>query len=54
VDALAIPTRADERYPLEYRRDGTDFILSFRYAGPGMNECRYASVVRRWRCSGYF
>ena len=41
-------------YPFTYRSDGTGFVLSFRYVGPGMNECDFASKGRSWRCGGYF
>lgn len=53
-ESLAIPGRKLERYPLEYERSATDFILSFRYVGPGMNNCRFRASSRRWECSGYF
>jgi hypothetical protein len=52
--ALAVPTAAQERYPFEYRRDSGEFILTFRYVGPGMNRCSFTTPIRRWRCSGYY
>ena len=52
--AVAVPTRPQEQYPLEYERDSTGFVLTFRYVGPGMNECRYTAAKREWECSGYF
>ena len=51
--ALAMPTRAQERYPLEYRADSGGYQLGFRYVGPGMNFCRYHSASRQWSCGGY-
>jgi hypothetical protein len=52
--ALAIPDRRQERYPLGYRRVAEQCELSFRYAGPGMNECTYRSATAAWDCRGYF
>ena len=52
--ALAVPTRAQERYPFEYRADSGAYELTFRYVGPGMNRCRYRSAARKWSCGGYF
>ncbi|HET7230166.1 MAG TPA: hypothetical protein VFJ16_09200 [Longimicrobium sp.] len=52
--ALRVPERRQERYPLEYHRTAAGFELSFRYAGPGMNECTYTPVDRKWGCSGHF
>ena len=41
--------------PLEYSRRGSDsYELMFRYGGPGMNQCEYASQAKNWRCWGYF
>ena len=54
ASALVVPTAAQERYPLEYRADSGKFTLAFRYVGPGMNECSFASVNRQWRCSGHY
>src|SRR5690348_9808202 len=52
--ALAVPTPAQERYPLEYRTDSLGYELVFRYVGPGMNYCTYRSVTAKWKCAGYF
>ena len=52
--ALAIPDRPQERYPLGYRRVAGHYELTFRYAGPGMNECAYRSATAAWACRGYF
>jgi hypothetical protein len=49
-----VPDRPQERYPLGYRRAGGEYELSFRYAGPGMNECTYRSAAAAWRCHGDF
>jgi hypothetical protein len=40
--------------PIEYREEGGTFSLSFRYSGPGMNACYYASESRKWKCAGWF
>ena len=52
--ALAVPTRTQEQYPLEYRADSGGYELAFRYVGPGMNVCRYRSAAAKWNCGGYF
>jgi hypothetical protein len=52
--ALALPERDQEMYPLEYEPTDSVYVLSFRYVGPGMNVCRYASASGQWRCSGHF
>ena len=52
--ALDVPTAEQERYPLEYRTDSGEFTVAFRYVGPGMNECSFASGSRKWRCSGHY
>jgi hypothetical protein len=50
--ALAAPAGAE---PLEYGRLRDDaFLLTFRYSGPGRNECTWTSATPRWRCRGYF
>ncbi len=52
--ALETPDGAQEKYPLEYRRDSTGFRLRFRYVGPGMNYCDYSAAQPKWHCGGYF
>lgn len=52
--ALATPDAPQERYPLEYARQDTSYVLTFRYTGPGMNYCRYQPAAARWQCGGYF
>ena len=52
--ALAVPDAPQEHYPLGYRRATDQYALSFRYAGPGMNECTYHSAAAAWGCRGYF
>jgi hypothetical protein len=55
ADVLDRPTGSQQHYSWEYRRRAPDaFVLSFRYVGPGMNECRIGSAERRWSCSGYY
>lgn len=41
-------------YPLRYRRTPDGYALTFRYTGPGMNECTWTPRSREWDCSGYF
>jgi hypothetical protein len=52
--ALTVPDRPQESYPLEYAREDTSYVLTFRYVGPGMNYCRYRPQRPRWECGGYF
>ena len=52
--ALRVPDRAQERYPLEYERTASGYVLTFRYVGPGMNHCSYRPERPRWECRGYF
>ncbi|HEU4884471.1 MAG TPA: hypothetical protein VFT45_19595 [Longimicrobium sp.] len=40
--------------PLEYHRTEGGYDLTFRYVGPGMNECTWTPMRRSWDCSGYF
>ena len=37
------------------QEDGT-YMLSFRYFGPGINNCRlsFASKAEKWDCDGYY
>lgn len=39
---------------LEYREDNGEFEISFRYVGPGVNTCVYASKTKNWNCTGYY
>jgi hypothetical protein len=52
--ALRVPDHPQEHYPLQYQRTATGFELTFRYVGPGMNECTYTPVAKKWDCGGYF
>ena len=49
-DQLRPPVDA---HPWEYHRVGNSYVLTFQYAGPGMNRCKY-SPETGWNCSGYF
>jgi len=51
--ALAVPRAPRESYPLQYRRTGAGYELTFRYAGPGMNECTWRVPPGEWECGGY-
>ena len=53
VSAGAIPP-ARTAYPVRYERDSAGYVLSFRYAKPGMNVCEYRPTMARWYCFGYF
>ena|SRR6266566_8021611 len=56
--AQLIPNYLDPvayRAPVEYHKlQGDDYEVSFRYVGPGMNECHYKGSSRKWSCSGHF
>ena len=52
--ALRLPEREPERYPLEYGRTREGYDLTFRYTGPGMNDCTWHADTRKWACSGRF
>lgn len=54
AQALAVPRREQEAYPLEYTRTANGYELSFRYVGPGMNECTHRVPPGAWECEGYF
>src|SRR5690348_7641586 len=49
ASALAVPEPGREHYPLEYRATPGGYQLTFRYAGPGMNDCTYTSHDARWK-----
>lgn len=44
----------ESTHPFQLGRVGTVFVLSFKYVGPGMNECKYPSQTKKWTCSGYY
>ena len=52
--ALALPSHPQEQYPLEYRREADQYGLTFRYVGPGTNECTYRSQADAWDCGGLY
>jgi len=55
LDSAAAPAAIEtQESPLGYVRSARDFELSFRYGGPGINECTYRSVTGLWKCSGHF
>jgi hypothetical protein len=51
--ALHAPESEPLKYPFEYSRDSSDYELSVRYTGPGMNDCVYRPG-HGWHCVGYF
>ncbi len=40
-------------YALVYRLTDESYRLTFRYTGPGMNQCDY-TPEEGWQCSGYY
>ena len=52
-NALAIPTPAALRYPLQYTLEGAGYRLGFRFTGPGINQCWYLAGEARWHCTGH-
>ena len=54
-DALHAPERSPIAQPFEYEPSGRRrYILRLREGAPGVSGCEFASVPRRWYCSGYF
>ena len=54
ASALELPSGVQEHYPFEYHRAESNFKLSFRYVGPGMNQCTIEGTHRTWECSGHY
>ena len=52
--ALRTPSEPQMAYPWTYARVDSQYTLSFRYVGPGMNRCTFASITGKWTCSGYY
>lgn len=50
--ALEPPVQAP--YPFEYMHTDDGYLLTFRYSGPGMNDCEYSQPPGKWRCGGHF
>jgi len=48
-----VPRSTFTKAPFDYRRAGDDFELSFRYFGPGVNDCVFRASKRAWACSGH-
>jgi hypothetical protein len=54
ASALAVPDHPQASYPLAYRPAPDQYALTFRYVGPGMNECTYRPGAASWDCSGHY
>jgi hypothetical protein len=52
ADALEPPVQPE--YPFSYMRTDDGYLLTFRYAGPGMNDCMYSQPPGKWKCGGHF
>lgn len=52
ASALAAPVQPE--YPFEYTHTYQGYLLTFRYTGPGMNECTYSQPPGTWKCGGHF
>lgn len=52
--ALHAPERSPLVQPFEYEPTARRYILRLREAPPGVSGCEFASVPRRWYCSGYY
>ena len=37
-----------------YEATDSTYTLTFRYTGPGMNECSYSPSGKDWICHGYY
>ena len=51
ASALAGP---ESTHPFHLSRVADAFVLSFKYVGPGMNECQYPSKTKKWTCGGSY
>lgn len=51
---LRAPEQSLLANPFEYEPTAHRYILRLREAPPGISGCEFASVPRRWYCSGYF
>lgn len=54
ASALVPPAASQEHYPFEYTKEVADFMLLFRYEGPGMNWCSFRASRRTWECNGLY
>jgi len=50
----ALPNEDIKSMHVAYFTGGTNYELSFSYAGPGMNKCTYRSEKQAWSCMGYY
>jgi hypothetical protein len=52
---LVLAVASNSAYPFTYHRiDGNGYALSFRYGGPGINDCTYESKTLKWQCYGHY
>jgi len=51
---LHAPEQSPIGQPFEYEPTARRYILRLREAPPGVSGCEFASVPRRWYCSGYY
>ena len=51
-----IPNSSNPPWPsdVEYNKEKENFLLIFKYSGPGKNVCEYKSIEKRWVCFGYY
>jgi hypothetical protein len=54
IAAGALEPPVQPAWPFEYQRTYDGYLLTFRYSGPGMNDCTYAQPPGKWRCGGRF
>ncbi len=52
-DDLAVINTGDLVHPLQYKLADTEYTLSFRYEGPGVNVCTF-TPSKGWDCYGYY
>lgn len=50
----ALPQEEMKSMRVAYFTHGSNYELSFSYAGPGMNTCTYRSEKQAWSCMGYY
>ena len=51
---LTLRAAENSEYPFKYIVSETGYELTFRYSGPGVNDCTYSSATKKWSCRGRY
>jgi len=54
IAPAALEPPVQPQYPFEYLSTGDGYLLTFRYSGPGMNDCEYSQPPGEWKCGGHY